>query len=1615
MVKIRGVRKGTKKSFVIVMVVLLIHSIFPTNPSSLLSKNNDLNEILEVDFNGNIQGNEYVAEENEQIKGSLTIRSGNEQLTDQQMILNGDSDGMEFTTLDALGEEYVDQSIIVETIFNPKESQDQMGTLVAIGGNIYARYSNNDPSKLEYGFDVRNESGWHTEKEVISAPNPEEEHTFVMVYSPTANGATIRAYLNGKQLTTVTSENGKPPIAGSQGEEANALGIGNDVHPAGKDRGFKGSILKAIATIYSGEFNESMLKTITPDPDEPTNKQDILDVYFTGAFSSEAGYTNATGEIMDGMLTQKSGNEEIVQGSVPLNGGTEGINFQPRESFILDGNVTKPFIMEVEFVPEANQNAQDTLLAFGGNMYARYTSSSEFEYGFEVNNNGSWSSAKEQIAAPEAGQRHAFAFAYIPKENGAEMHAFLNGEALPVVTSNSQAAIAGNIENEFAFGNDVHPAALERGFNGSVSSAVVTTFEGAFNASLLKTMELTKIDRKLLSYWQGDITEEVYTGSDDELVDGVLDIVGGVKEGLGKINLSGEGAHLTFTPSNSEEGTNIFEDGFISEVLIAPSLLDKQVSLFQIGDTVSIKSAADGKNIHLILNGERTQTYDLSQYVNEEYIHLSFVYELNNNTISLKMLVDTEKVGDTVDLSKPLTISSDHIVLSQLNEDASGNILGVAHSSLEGPFRETQLMLTGGACFVPEDIEPSFEIEISGNECAAAIAAKASYVRPKPKQVEWQQYEQTAFIHYGINTYYGVEWGGFNLDTTKFNPTNLNTDQWARALKESGFKMAVLTVKHHDGFLLYQSRYSNYGVASSPYKDGQGDVLKEFAESMRKYGIDVGVYLSPGDHDQYSKGVFGNNSERKVRTIPTLVENDDRIGDESLPQFELPVTDYGEYMLNQLYEVLTEYGEIKEVWFDGAQGHIPGDVYEPYDWDSYYTLIEELAPEAVIAVTGQDVRWVGNESGWARENEWSVLATTTGENGRQSAYPSHHSSDLGSRDVLRDAAANGMDHLRWWPAEVDVSIRPGWFYHDNQQPKSVEHLRNIYYNSIARNSVLLLNIPPNKEGKFAEQDVKRLKEWHESIKRDFAIDYTENAKATAEVEGTTTDATDVVDGDYDTSWHTDSTEDSKLYFKFDDQVEVKRIILQENINFGQQVESFVIDAKDSNGNWEEIYTNEVIGYKRIITLDDLVTSDEFRLRILQSRGPVYISEVGFYQTLPEGEPLPDPVDTTELENLIKEASDISNQENQYTEESFTALQAAITEAESALEKVETEEELQAAIDALQIAIDGLENNIPDPVDTTELESLIKEASDISNQENQYTEESFTALQAAITQAESALEKVETEEELQSAIDTLQTAIDGLQTIDPDEGDIEKQPTIHVSANKQNNQAIIESTVLEKLAENGEIVIDITELDIEELLLTSEQVSKLIQLNAKIKVEKNDVELSMMSALLKEREDLTITITPISQSKINKSDSLEIIGSIYHFTIEQDETINQFEDYPVTLTFKVEPFEKGRQAGVYYFNEKTNEWELIGGDLSNGMLTANTAHFSIFAPMRVVSTTEQPGVDSDSNESNNENIGDNLPDTATSTYNWVVVGLLFILFGAIIAFMFFRKRSKEEIN
>ena len=431
---------------------------------------------------------------------------------------------------------------------------------------------------------------------------------------------------------------------------------------------------------------------------------------------------------------------------------------------------------------------------------------------------------------------------------------------------------------------------------------------------------------------------------------------------------------------------------------------------------------------------------------------------------------------------------------------------------------------------------------------------------PTPQQLEWQQMEFTAFLHFGMNTFTGNEWGHGTDDPKLFNPTELDCEQWVKALKEGGFKMALLTAKHHDGFCLWPTATTEYSVKNSPWKDGKGDVVRELRDACEKYGMKFGVYLSPWDRNAVSYG-------------------------------DSPA--YNKFFIEQLTELLSNYGEVHEVWFDGACGEGPNGKKQEYDWTAILAKIRELQPKAVTAIMGDDVRWVGNEGGLGRETEWSATVIAPGSYTHKKAANEalglqEMSKDLGSRDLVAKA-----QEAYWYPSEVDVSIRPGWFYHTEQdeQVRSLANLVNIYYRSVGCNSVLLLNIPPDRRGLIHEVDVQRIKELSDYISKTFATNYVE-------------DGTQM--------WKAEVGQSKEYNVK--PGAMVNTFLIQEDIAQGQRVEDFLVEAY-SNGTWQYATEGTTVGYKRLLRFSDC-QPEKIRVTLRGARGTANISNVGLYYAEP---------------------------------------------------------------------------------------------------------------------------------------------------------------------------------------------------------------------------------------------------------------------------------------------------------------------------------------------------------------------------------------------------------------
>jgi alpha-L-fucosidase len=470
---------------------------------------------------------------------------------------------------------------------------------------------------------------------------------------------------------------------------------------------------------------------------------------------------------------------------------------------------------------------------------------------------------------------------------------------------------------------------------------------------------------------------------------------------------------------------------------------------------------------------------------------------------------------------------------------------------------------------------------IKPNDSEQEIISKAANVVASPRQFRWQKLELTAFFHFGVNTFTNHEWGDGKEDPKIFNPTKLDANQWVRVAKDAGFKQVILTAKHHDGFCLWPTKTTTHSVKSSPWKNGKGDVVKEVADACKSQNVGFGIYLSPWDRNS---PLYGSE-------------------------------EYNDFFVKQLTELLTNYGRIDEVWFDGANGEGPNGKKQVYDFDRWYKVIRKLQPSATIAIMGPDVRWVGTESGYGRETEWSVVPAN---NMDQAAIESNSQTgdafkpegdmrgdDLGSRDKIMNAKA-----LIWYPAETDVSIRPGWFYHpeENDKVKSPEKLLDIYFHSVGRNSVLLVNLPPDKEGLINEADIKNLKEWTRLRDNIFKNNF---AKGASVIAANGINAKAILDNNYNTYWTTKGKDTTAtIELKLKNKATFSVLMLQENIAIGQRIEKFDLEYWDGTS-WKKAAAGTTVGYKRLLQFD-AVTTDKVRLNIISSRLNPTIAELGLF-------------------------------------------------------------------------------------------------------------------------------------------------------------------------------------------------------------------------------------------------------------------------------------------------------------------------------------------------------------------------------------------------------------------
>ncbi|HOM40008.1 MAG TPA: alpha-L-fucosidase [Bacteroidales bacterium] len=448
---------------------------------------------------------------------------------------------------------------------------------------------------------------------------------------------------------------------------------------------------------------------------------------------------------------------------------------------------------------------------------------------------------------------------------------------------------------------------------------------------------------------------------------------------------------------------------------------------------------------------------------------------------------------------------------------------------------------------------------------------------PSERQLAWHDLGYYMFVHFSINTFTDKEWGYGDESPSLFNPSKLDCRQWAKVARDAGMKGIVITAKHHDGFCLWPSKYTEHSVKNSPWREGKGDLIRELRQACDEYGLKLGIYLSPWDRNS---SVYGT-------------------------------PEYITYYRNQLRELLTEYGDIFEVWFDGANG---GDGYYGgaketrridnrtyYDWPNTIQIVRDLQPDAVMfSDAGPDVRWVGNERGIGSLTNWCLL-------NRDEMYP--------GGPFAKILGQGHEDGKYWVPAEVDVSIRPGWFWHarEDTMVKSPEKLLDIYYTSVGRNCNLILNVPPDKRGLIHENDVKSLLGFKALLDREFANELARGKKVSAsDTRGRKFSPANVNDGNPETFWATnDNVTSAYITIDLVKETEVNRILMQEYIKLGQRVQEFKVEAL-SDGSWKEVVKGTTIGY-RIIRKFPTIKASKIKVTILRSKACPVISNIELYR------------------------------------------------------------------------------------------------------------------------------------------------------------------------------------------------------------------------------------------------------------------------------------------------------------------------------------------------------------------------------------------------------------------
>lgn len=472
-------------------------------------------------------------------------------------------------------------------------------------------------------------------------------------------------------------------------------------------------------------------------------------------------------------------------------------------------------------------------------------------------------------------------------------------------------------------------------------------------------------------------------------------------------------------------------------------------------------------------------------------------------------------------------------------------------------------------------------IDNMGSELGTDFLKKITDVVPSERQYEHSKLKYYNFIHFGMNTMTGLEWGDGTVSPSVFNPEKLDTDQWCRVLKETGSKGIIITAKHHDGFCLWNTKTTDYNVMNSPFGK---DIVKLLSESCKKYGLKLGIYISPWDRHEKT---YGSDA-------------------------------YNDFYKAQLRELATNYGEIFTFWFDGACGEGPNGKKQEYDFEGYFSLLRDLQPKACLAICGPDVRWIGNEGGQVRKSEWSVVPSSVTEtekvaeksqqendNGKKILEIKAEDEDLGSREFLEN-----FNSFRWSPAECDVSVNLGWFWHNDEYYRdSIQRtgadIAKIYMNTVGGNAYLLLNVPPDDTGLISDREIKILKDFKLIIDEKFSAPITAESAEIRDISGRSRPANELLNGDIAEFSDTEHA----VVLQLGKKQKISLVSVEEDILKSQRVENFEIYAREAS-DYKKVYDGTVIGNGKFCEFS--AETDELIINISRARNNPILKDIKIY-------------------------------------------------------------------------------------------------------------------------------------------------------------------------------------------------------------------------------------------------------------------------------------------------------------------------------------------------------------------------------------------------------------------